>query len=68
MTIYIIDVEYQDHKTGQVIFNKTANLCYKTLDAAINHVRAQSDYKASINSYLHYGYNHRWTIRSVTLI
>lgn len=68
MTIYIIETDFQDHKTGSTVFTKTAGICYKALEQAIEYVRTQADYKGSINSFLHYGVNHRWTIRSVTLL
>lgn len=67
MTIYIIEVTYDNHKTGEKIFTKTANICYKTLDEAIAYVRTQSDYQASLNSYYHYGVNHKYTIKGITL-
>ena len=68
MKIYTVEVEFLNHKTGEPIFNKIAGMCYKTLDQAIQFVRSHSDYKYEVNSYLHVGAFHRWTIRSVTLL
>lgn len=67
MTIYIIEITYKNHKTGEKIFTKTASLAYTTLEEAITYVKAQSDYQASLNSHLHYGMNHNYTIRGITL-
>ena len=67
MTIYIIEVEYKNHKTGEKIFTKTSAIAYPTLEEAITFVRAQSDYQASLNSHLHYGRDHNYTIRGITL-
>lgn len=68
MTVYIIETDFQNHKTGEHLFTKTAGICYKALEQAIQYVRSHSDFKYSINSYLHVGTMHRWTIRSVTLV
>ena len=67
MIIYIIETDYKNHKTGEKIFTKVANLAYPTLEEAITYVRSQADYEASLNSHLHYGRDHNYTIKGITL-
>lgn len=66
MTIYIIEVDYLS-PTGNKVFTKVSQEGYNTLDKAIEFIKCRSDYTHSITNHLHYGKNHNYTIREITI-
>lgn len=68
MRIFIIEVDYLNKNNGNVLFTKVSQEGYTELKEAIKFIKGRTDYKHSINDFLHYGAKHNYTIREITVV